>query len=91
MNSSSSQGRWAVEAAIEEAVAADVATAALFTRFRSRQDHTFGEKTLSAVPFGFGGQVEGQEPVEPGAKPTDVTRRAATQTAASAAGQRRHA
>jgi 6-phosphogluconate dehydrogenase len=32
------QGRWTLEAAIEEAVAADVITAALFTRFRSRQD-----------------------------------------------------
>jgi 6-phosphogluconate dehydrogenase len=91
MNSLSGQGRWTVEATIEEAVAADVATAALFTRFRSRQDHTFGEKMLSAIRFGFGGQVEGQEPIDPGPKPTDASRRAATQTAASAAGQRRHA
>ena len=65
MNSLIGEGRWTVEAAIEEAVAADVITAALFTRFRSRQDHTFGEKMLSAVRFGFGGQVEGQEPVDP--------------------------
>jgi 6-phosphogluconate dehydrogenase len=91
MNSLSGEGRWTVEATIEEAVAADVTTAALFTRFRSRQDHTFGEKMLSAIRFGFGGQVEEQESIDPGPKPTDAPRRAATQTAASAAGQRRHA
>jgi 6-phosphogluconate dehydrogenase len=91
MNSSSSQGRWKVEAAIEEAVAADVIAAALFTRFFSRQDHTFGEKILSAIRFGFGGRVEGQGPIDPGPKRRDAPRRAATQTAARAAGQRRHA
>ena len=69
MNSLSGQGRWTVEATIEEAVAADVATAALFTRFRSRQDHSFGEKMLSAIRFGFGGQVEGKEPIDPEPKP----------------------
>ena len=79
MNSSSNQGRWTVEAAIEDAAAADGITAALFTRFCSRQEHTFGEKTLAAVHFGFGGQVEGQEPVEP------------EKTAARTARQRRHA
>jgi 6-phosphogluconate dehydrogenase len=89
MNSLSGQGRWTVATTIEEAVSADVAIAALFTRFRSRQDHTFGEKMLSAIRFGFGGQVEGHEPTDPGPKPTDAPRRAATQT--SAAGQRRHA
>jgi len=70
-------------------VPADVITAALFTRFRSRQDHTFREKMSSAVRFGLGGQVE--EPIDPEPKPKDAPRRAATQTAASAAGQRRHA
>jgi 6-phosphogluconate dehydrogenase len=89
MNVLSGQGRWTGEAAIEEAVSADVATAALFTRFRSRQDQTFGEKMLSAIRFGFGG--EGHKPTDPGPKPTDAPRRAATQTVASAAGQRRHA
>jgi 6-phosphogluconate dehydrogenase len=84
MNSLSGQGRWTVEATVEEVVATEAA--ALFTRFRSRQDHTFGEKMLSATRFGFGGQVEAQEPIDPGPKPTD-----AMQTAASAAGQRRHA
>ncbi|WP_088348646.1 MULTISPECIES: phosphogluconate dehydrogenase (NAD(+)-dependent, decarboxylating) [Rhodomicrobium] len=61
----SGEGRWTVEAAIEEAVPADVITSALFTRFRSRQEHTFGEKMLSAMRFGFGGHVEGQEPTDP--------------------------
>src|SRR6476659_3140912 len=37
----SGEGRWTVQAAIEEAVPADVLTSALFTRFRSRQEHTF--------------------------------------------------
>ena len=54
----SGEGRWTIEAAIEEAVPAEVITAALFARFRSRQDHTFGEKLLSAMRFGFGGHIE---------------------------------
>jgi 6-phosphogluconate dehydrogenase len=54
----SGEGRWTIEAAIEEAVPADVLAASLFTRFRSRQHHTFAEKVLSAMRFGFGGHVE---------------------------------
>ena len=54
----SGEGRWTIEAAIEEAVPADVLAASLFTRFRSRQEHTFAEKVLSAMRFGFGGHVE---------------------------------
>jgi 6-phosphogluconate dehydrogenase len=54
----SGEGRWTIEAAIEEAVSVDVLAAALFARFRSRQTHTFGEKLLSAMRFGFGGHVE---------------------------------
>ena len=54
----SGEGRWTVEAAIEEAVPAEVLTAALYTRFRSRQAHNFAEKMLSAMRFGFGGHVE---------------------------------
>ena len=54
----SGEGRWTVEAAIEEAVPADVLAASLFVRFRSRQTHTFAEKILSAMRFGFGGHVE---------------------------------
>ena len=76
------EGRWTVEAAIEEAVPADVITAALFARFRSRQEHTFGEKMLSAMRFGFGGHVEGQEPIDPEPKPNDSQRRSAAQHAA---------
>lgn len=54
----SGEGRWTVEAAIEEAVPAEVLTASLYTRFRSRQAHNFAEKMLSAMRFGFGGHVE---------------------------------
>ena len=54
----SGEGRWTVQAAVEEAVPAEVLTSALYTRFRSRQDHTFAEKVLSAMRKGFGGHVE---------------------------------
>ena len=54
----SGEGHWTVEAAMEEAVPAHVLTAALFARYRSRVEHTFGEKVLSAMRFGFGGHVE---------------------------------
>jgi 6-phosphogluconate dehydrogenase len=61
----SGEGRWTVQAAVEEAVPADVLTSALYTRFRSRQEHTFAERLLSAMRFGFGGHQEGQEPPAP--------------------------
>ena len=54
----SGEGRWTIQAALEEAVPADVLTAALFVRFRSRQEHTFAEKMLSAMRNKFGGHVE---------------------------------
>ena len=54
----SGEGRWTVAAAIEEAVPADVLTTALYTRFRSRREHTFAEKLLSALRAQFGGHVE---------------------------------
>ncbi|MFZ4809024.1 MAG: phosphogluconate dehydrogenase (NAD(+)-dependent, decarboxylating) [Hyphomicrobiaceae bacterium] len=54
----SGEGRWTVQAAIEEAVPAEVLTSALYTRFRSRQEHTFAEKVLSAMRKGFGGHAE---------------------------------
>jgi 6-phosphogluconate dehydrogenase len=54
----SGEGRWTVEAAIEKSVPADVLTTALYKRFRSRQDHTFAEKLLSALRAQFGGHVE---------------------------------
>jgi 6-phosphogluconate dehydrogenase len=56
--SDSGEGRWTIDAAVEEAVPVPVLAASLFARFRSRQDHTFGEKMLSAMRFGFGGHVE---------------------------------
>ena len=58
----SGEGRWTVNAAIDEAVPAEVLTAALYARFRSRREHTFAEKILSAMRAGFGGH---KEPVKP--------------------------
>ncbi|HLJ85242.1 MAG TPA: decarboxylating 6-phosphogluconate dehydrogenase [Candidatus Angelobacter sp.] len=57
----SGEGRWTVTAAIEEAVPADVLSAALYTRFRSRQEHTFAEKLLSAMRQKFGGHIEASQ------------------------------
>ncbi|HUK29501.1 MAG TPA: decarboxylating 6-phosphogluconate dehydrogenase [Candidatus Acidoferrum sp.] len=54
----SGEGRWTVEAAMAEAVPCEVISAALYTRFRSRQQHTFAEKLLSAMRNKFGGHVE---------------------------------
>ncbi len=54
----SGEGRWTIFAAIEEAVPADVLSASLYARFRSRQEHTFAEKLLSAMRHKFGGHVE---------------------------------
>ena len=54
----SGEGRWTIQAALEEAVPVDVLSAALFVRFRSRQQHTFAEKMLSAMRQKFGGHVE---------------------------------
>ncbi|HSU29796.1 MAG TPA: decarboxylating 6-phosphogluconate dehydrogenase [Bryobacteraceae bacterium] len=59
----SGEGRWTVNAAVEQAVPAEVLTSALYTRFRSRHEHTFGEKMLSAMRFKFGGHIE-QRPGE---------------------------
>jgi len=58
----SGEGRWTIMAAIEEAVPAEVLSAALYTRFRSRQGHTFAEKIISAMRKGFGGHVEPASP-----------------------------
>ena len=60
------EGRWTVEAAVDEAIAAPVITAALFARFRSRSDNTFGEKLLSAMRKEFGGHVESKSPAPQG-------------------------
>jgi 6-phosphogluconate dehydrogenase len=54
----SGEGRWTIDAAMEEAVPAYVLSAALFARYRSRVEGTFGDKLLSAMRFGFGGHVE---------------------------------
>ena len=54
----SGEGQWTVDAAMEEAVPANVLTAALFARYRSRIDNSFADKLLSAMRFGFGGHVE---------------------------------
>ena len=56
--SDSGEGQWTIDAAMEEAVPAYVLSAALFARYRSRVDHTFGDKLLSAMRLGFGGHVE---------------------------------
>jgi 6-phosphogluconate dehydrogenase len=58
----SGEGRWTVNAAVDEAVPAEVLTAALFARFRSRKEHTFAEKILSAMRAGFGGHKEPTKP-----------------------------
>jgi 6-phosphogluconate dehydrogenase len=54
----SGEGRWTIEAAIAEAVPVHVLASSLFDRFRSRQEHTFAEKVLSAMRHKFGGHVE---------------------------------
>jgi len=54
----SGEGRWTIMAALEEGVPPNVLSAALYARFRSRQEHTFAEKVLSAMRQKFGGHVE---------------------------------
>ncbi|WP_126172296.1 phosphogluconate dehydrogenase (NAD(+)-dependent, decarboxylating) [Altericroceibacterium xinjiangense] len=54
----SGEGRWTLEAAIEQSVPVNVLSAALFARFRSRSSNTYGERLLSAMRFGFGGHSE---------------------------------
>jgi 6-phosphogluconate dehydrogenase len=54
----SGEGRWTLQAAVDEAVPAQVLSAALYARFRSRQEHSFAEKIISAMRKGFGGHVE---------------------------------
>jgi len=60
----SGEGRWTIQAAIEEAVPAEVLTASLYARFRSRQEHTFADKMLSAMRQKFGGHVEPKSPAK---------------------------
>jgi 6-phosphogluconate dehydrogenase len=56
--SDSGEGRWTIDAAIDEGVPAHVLTAALYERFSSRGAADFGDKLLSAMRFEFGGHVE---------------------------------
>jgi 6-phosphogluconate dehydrogenase len=54
----SGEGRWTIDAAMEESVPVDVLAASLFARYRSRVDSSFADQLLSAMRFGFGGHVE---------------------------------
>jgi len=54
----SGEGRWTIGAAIDEAVPATVLSAALYARFRSREQASYADKLLSAMRKGFGGHVE---------------------------------
>ena len=56
--SDSGEGRWTINAAIDEAVPAHVLTAALFERFSSRGQAEYQDRLLSAMRFQFGGHVE---------------------------------
>ena len=64
----SGEGRWTVQAALEEAVPADVLAASLFARFRSRDEDAFAGKLLSALRHAFGGHAEAPAP-PPGRAP----------------------
>jgi len=65
----SGEGRWTVQAAVDEAVPAPVLAASLFARFRSRQEGTFGDKLLSAMRREFGGHREAARAEAGGEKP----------------------
>jgi 6-phosphogluconate dehydrogenase len=56
----SGEGRWTIQAAIEEAVPANVLSAALYERFHSRLPQSFADRLLSAMRSKFGGHIEGQ-------------------------------
>jgi len=56
--SDSGEGRWTIQAAIDEGVPAPVLTTALYERFSSRGNATFQDKVLSAMRYQFGGHVE---------------------------------
>jgi len=56
--SDSGEGRWTVDAAIDEGIPANVLTTALFERFSSRGGAEFQDRVLSAMRFGFGGHLE---------------------------------
>jgi 6-phosphogluconate dehydrogenase len=56
--SDSGEGRWTIDAAIDEGVPANVLTAALYQRFASRGADEFADKLLSAMRYEFGGHLE---------------------------------
>ncbi|HTT02049.1 MAG TPA: decarboxylating 6-phosphogluconate dehydrogenase [Steroidobacteraceae bacterium] len=62
--SDSGEGRWTIQAAIEEGVPVHVLSAALYNRFASRGRGDFGNKVLSAMRLGFGGHLETRGPAE---------------------------
>jgi 6-phosphogluconate dehydrogenase len=68
----SGEGRWAVSAAIKQGVPANVLAAALNARFRSRHQHTFGDKLLSAMREEFGGHREAALVASQGADTLDL-------------------
>ena len=53
----SGEGRWTVQDAIDHNVPAPVITLSLLTRFRSRQDDSYGAKVLAALRNEFGGHA----------------------------------
>jgi len=56
--SDSGEGRWTISAAIDEGVPCDTLSSALYSRFRSQQEHTVAEKVCSAMRYQFGGHLE---------------------------------
>ena len=56
--SDSGEGRWTLQAAIDESVPAPVIASALFSRFSSRGEADYGDRLLSALRFEFGGHLE---------------------------------
>jgi 6-phosphogluconate dehydrogenase len=56
--SDSGEGRWTVQAAVEEGVPAPVLAASLFNRFASRGEADWGNRVLSAMRYAFGGHLE---------------------------------
>ncbi|AMP00555.1 6-phosphogluconate dehydrogenase [Collimonas arenae] len=61
--SDSGEGRWTINAAIDESVPTPILSAALYARFSSRGEAGFADKVLSAMRHGFGGHLE--KPVKP--------------------------
>jgi 6-phosphogluconate dehydrogenase len=62
--SDSGEGRWTLQAAIDEAVPVHVLSAAVYDRFESRGEATFTNQLLSALRSEFGGHAEGAAPAK---------------------------